>query len=345
MRNVGEQLTTRLIGTVVVIATVAHPGPAVAQDSTVFRAAVERAIEPIQRSLVAYPEKRDCFSCHHQAVPVIALSILKSRGFAIDDDAIQSAVEIGRTDLDGALELYRSGAGQGGGATRAGYALWMLASANEQPDETTRVVAEFLLKRDSTLGYWKSSSRRPPSETSAFTSTAAALRSLDWAKRDFGPAEQVKIDERVARARQWLIDAKPVDTEERVFRLWGLYFAHARKPERDAAARDLLETQREDGGWGQTAYRTTDVYATGSALVALAIAGDISPSDPAYRRGAAWLLKVQRPDGTWHVASWSKPFQPYFESGFPHGPDQFISMAGSSWAAAALGLAADPSAP
>jgi hypothetical protein len=45
------------------------------------------------------------------------------------------------------------------------------------------------------------------------------------------------------------------------------------------------------------------------------------------------------PDGTWLVKSRSHPFQTYFESGFPHGPDQFISVAASGWATAALVLA------
>jgi hypothetical protein len=39
------------------------------------------------------------------------------------------------------------------------------------------------------------------------------------------------------------------------------------------------------------------------------------------------------------VKSPSRPFQPYFESGFPHAPDQFISAVGSGWATAALVLA------
>jgi N-acyl-D-amino-acid deacylase len=33
-------------------------------------------------------------------------------------------------------------------------------------------------------------------------------------------------------------------------------------------------------------------------------------------------------------------FQPYFDSGFPHGFDQWISAAGTSWATLALSLAA-----
>ena len=42
------------------------------------------------------------------------------------------------------------------------------------------------------------------------------------------------------------------------------------------------------------------------------------------------------------MASRSKPFQLYFESGFPYGKDQFIAVAASGWAAAALALALPP---
>jgi hypothetical protein len=39
------------------------------------------------------------------------------------------------------------------------------------------------------------------------------------------------------------------------------------------------------------------------------------------------------------VVSRSKPFQTYFESGYPHGKDQFISIAAAGWSTAALALA------
>jgi hypothetical protein len=46
------------------------------------------------------------------------------------------------------------------------------------------------------------------------------------------------------------------------------------------------------------------------------------------------------PDGSWLVRSRSRPFQTYFETGFPHGKDQWISSAATGWATAALALAA-----
>ena len=69
------------------------------------------------------------------------------------------------------------------------------------------------------------------------------------------------------------------------------------------------------------------------------MAGDVPADDPVYRRGVAYLLRTQLDDGSWHVRSRTIPFQPYYESGFPHGRDQFISCAATGWAATALALA------
>jgi len=53
---------------------------------------------------------------------------------------------------------------------------------------------------------------------------------------------------------------------------------------------------------------------------------------------AGYLIDTQLEDGSWHVATRAKPFQIYFESGFPHDEDQFISIAASGWATLALTL-------
>ena len=97
--------------------------------------------------------------------------------------------------------------------------------------------------------------------------------------------------------------------------------------------------QQRDGGWSQLPGMQTDAYATGQALFALAIAGKMSVVDPVYRKGVDYLLRTQAADGTWHVQTRSIWLQPYFESGFPYGRDQFISTAGTAWAAMALSAA------
>ncbi|MEI9973857.1 MAG: hypothetical protein WDO73_18470 [Ignavibacteriota bacterium] len=67
-------------------------------------------------------------------------------------------------------------------------------------------------------------------------------------------------------------------------------------------------------------------------------------SDAAYQRGVQYLLKTQLEDGSWYVRTRAAGFQPYFDNGFPHGVDQWISAAASGLAATALALATPPAA-
>ena len=68
-------------------------------------------------------------------------------------------------------------------------------------------------------------------------------------------------------------------------------------------------------------------------LVALHEAGDVRTGDPMYQRGVKYLLETQEPDGSWLVHKRAVPLNDYFESGFPHGKFQFISLgrAGRRW--------------
>jgi hypothetical protein len=98
---------------------------------------------------------------------------------------------------------------------------------------------------------------------------------------------------------------------------------------------NLIALQRADGGWGQLPTLQSDAYATGQALMALGASG-LSAKDPVYRRGVTFLLRTQLEDGSWFVRSRAVPIQPYFDSGFPHEHDQFISAAATNWATMAL---------
>ena len=86
----------------------------------------------------------------------------------------------------------------------------------------------------------------------------------------------------------------------------------------------------------------SDAYATGEALFALGSAGRMAASDPVFRNGVDYLLGTQASDGSWHVKSRSIWLQPYLESGFPYGQDQFISTAGTAWATLALTVTGEP---
>ncbi|HXG11040.1 MAG TPA: hypothetical protein VNK04_14875 [Gemmataceae bacterium] len=305
------------------------------------KSAVRRAAVLMQKSGAEYLRHRECFSCHHQGVPILALSTARARGFEVDEEGLQRQVRFTADFLAKNRENYEKGRGQGGQADTAGYALWALEAGGWKPDETTSAVAEYLLLRDKDQDHWRTVSKRPPSEASSFTTTYLALRGL----RVFGiEAQQERIAGRTEQVRRWLRAAPAVDTEDRVFRLWGLKYADADDKEIQAAAQELLRTQRQDGGWTQTDDLESDAYATGSALAALHLAGGLPTSDPAYQRGMTFLIASQLEDGSWLVRSRSRPFQLYFESGFPHGKDQWISSTATAWAVMALALACPPAA-
>jgi ATP/maltotriose-dependent transcriptional regulator MalT len=176
---------------------------------------------------------------------------------------------------------------------------------------------------------------RPPITQSDFAATARAIRVLG---EYFIPAREREFRERTARARTWLKRNKPITTEDFSMRLSGLAWSSASDGELKNAAKGLLVLQRSDGGWGGNPYMKTDAYATAVALFALAESNIISVRDDAYRRGTAYLLSTQFPDGSWHVRSRAIKFQPYFESGFPYGHDQWLSASATAWAVQALAL-------
>jgi len=123
--------------------------------------------------------------------------------------------------------------------------------------------------------------------------------------------------------------------------LLGLVWAGAKRPLRETRIRELKSLQRPDGGWGQTPNLLSDAYATGQVLYALHELGEPA-ADSVIQRGIAFLLRAQAEDGTWYVKSRAMKIQPYFESGFPYGDDQWISQSGTAWAAMALAVTEVP---
>ncbi|MEQ2005413.1 MAG: prenyltransferase/squalene oxidase repeat-containing protein [Limisphaerales bacterium] len=301
-----------------------------------IRAAVEKSLPLLTAGARGSMEKRErCFTCHNQGLPVMALATAQSRGFKIYAEELAKQLKFTADFLDKSRTNYVAGKGQGGQVDTAGYALWALENGGWKPDATTAAVTEYLLRWQKELEHWKPQSRRPPTEQSLFTSTHAALRGL----KTFGtPEQRERIGQRTEQVRAWLVKTKAEDTEDRVFRLRALHVAGAPEADVRQAAKELLDTQRADGGWEQLAGMETDSYATSTALVALHQAGGLATTEEAYRKGLRYLLGKQLPDGSWLVTSRSKPIQSYFESGYPHGTNQFISISAASWATTALAL-------
>ena len=301
-----------------------------------IRHAIATALPLLERSSRGSAEKRKCFTCHSQALPVIALSEARLHGFEVDSSNYERQISHTINHLRKGEENYKEGKGQGGGVDTAGYALWTLEAGQYPADNTVNAVVGFLLNKSMDSAHWQCTSDRPPSESSDFTTTYLAVRALKY----YGSQNDRKIvQQRFKSTLQWLLSADPLTTEDRVFHLRSLSYLGASPESLKRFAEKLELLQNPDGGWGQLESMQSDPYATATALVALARTGQVAPTDSAYCKGLNFLLKQQTEFGSWHVKSRSKPFQKYFETGFPHAQDQFISTTATAWSTIALLLA------
>jgi hypothetical protein len=222
------------------------------------------------------------------------------------------------------------------------YMLAGMAAEKQPANEGTGAMAMVLARQQSPNGAWQWSLPRVPMQSSFFTTTALAVRSL----RAYGPrARAAEIDAQIQRAKAWLLTAPVQTSEDRAFRLLGLQWAGASREEKQNAIEEVRADQRPDGGWSQIPTLQSDAYATGQALYALCVAGGLPTSDPVYQRGAQFLLRTQDEDGSWFVNKRAIPVNNYFNAAFPHGESQYSSFNATCWATMALVQTVDRTVP
>jgi len=310
--------------------------------------AIQGSLPLIQRADANFVPKAACVSCHNNSLAAMAVSSARRSGFQVDEKTAAQQVKANVFGLEKLRDYLHQGffvpVEDTFGPVVVAYMLVGLDAEHYKPDLNTDAVAMYLKSHQTPDGEWPYpvADTRPPLCSGYMGQTALAMRALQlYAPKTDKPA----YDRAVQLAAAWLAKAQPKNNDDRTWRLLGLAWAGKDKDATQKASRELLAAQRADGGWSDIAPMESTSYATGKALVALQTAG-LSVSDAAYQRGVRYLLNTQQEDGSWYVRTRAMAFQPYFDAGFPHGFDQWISAAGTSWATIALSLTApSPAAP
>ena len=306
-----------------------------AGQPTTPRDAVERSMPLLRVASSRMLTDGGCVACHAQPLTAMAAELAVARGWRVEraDAAASQSV----TTLLAAAEGLLQGREGGGSPDTQLYIAMMMAAQNAPPGPATDALVHFLAGKQRPAGNWRGiGATRAPIQDGDFSRTAMGIRTL----AAFGiPARKGEMAKRIERAATWLAKQTPVSTEDRVMQLLGLKWANTNVGLRETRTRQLMAAQRSDGGWAQTPYLASDAYATGEVLYSLRAMG-IPATDPVIQRGTVFLLRTQGQDGSWYVKSRAMKIQPYFESGFPHGHDQWISQTATSWAAMALSLIA-----
>jgi len=294
-------------------------------DAAAIPGAVEKAMGLLEKQSGNFIRTAGCNSCHSQDLPSAAAGFAKSRGLRAPAEIPQlpqSMMPAPERLIDLAIVS----------APSTSWELVDFGMNNVPPDAYTDAAVRLVRMMQRPDGSWSTNqSRRPPMSSGEFQDAAVCI----FAVKHYGRPVDAAADETViAKAVAWLETATPQTMQDRAFQVIALAWA-GRAESAQKAARALVDLQRADGGWSQFAAVETDAYATGQAVYALS-AARIPQDDATYRKGIAYLLKTQAQDGSWHVKTRSIWLQPYFESGFPYGRDQFISTAGTAWASMAL---------
>ncbi len=318
---------------------------AAADRAALIRARLPATLALLQRSSDAFLDngfvrKANCTSCHGQDVPAVAYELARARGFKIDDISLGRQISAQTSRWATRAETARQMTSPMGGApVSISYGLFGLRATGYAADEMTDGMVRYILRTQRIDGSWGDFIRRPPMEDGQLVSTAWVALSV----RDYAPVALAReAADSQARSARWLARQKPVTHNEAVFQVLGLHWSRAPRSELASFAAELARTQRPDGGWAQLSGLESDAWATGIALYALHEAAGMKPAEAVYQRGVAFLLRTQFEDGSWWVRSRSWPFQPHFNSHFPHGKDQWISQGATAWASIALLFALDP---
>jgi hypothetical protein len=303
-------------------------------NSRDVRTSVEKALPLLQKTSPFFWQHTGCISCHHNVLPSMAVTTAHDHGFAVDEVAAKDILKVTTDYVGTRADRMFQGLTPPGGEDTMSYVLFALSEAHFPGNAGTDAGVRYLKMRQSEDGRWTIRAHRPPLESSSIDLTAVTIRVL---QAFAPPGQRAQYAKSIAHAAQWLEGAAAGNTDEAALRILGLVWADAAPVSVAHAAVTLARAQRPDGGWSQLPTLESDAYATGEALVALRATGT-KTTEQVYEKGAAFLLRTQLADGSWLVKSRSEAFQPYFESGFPHGKDQWISAAGTSWAVTALAL-------
>ena len=277
--------------------------------------------------------KLKCASCHHNTLTAMAAGIARQKGIPVIDSFTASRITAMEGDVIGACNpnlinqfLPISFA--------IPYLLLGLDAEKYPANMHTDVSVDYMMGQAKGDGSFLAESGRAPLETGDVHLTAMAIRSIQL----YAPAaKKERVNELVARTRQWLEKKQTDQQQELAFQLLGLQWCGSNVNYKMNIAKKLRAMQNEDGGWSQLPTMKSDAYATGQTLYALYESGMEKPGDAVYQKGLNYLLRTQDQEGAWFVATRSFPIQPFVNSDFPpYDDNQFISATATNWAVMAL---------
>jgi len=288
--------------------------------------AEERALAYLAREVPRWSPENRCYSCHHNGDAARALYAAARLGRPVPARALADTTRWlarpagwDKNGGEGPFSDKKLARLQFAAALAAAHEAG-LAGDPRALTEAGRLVAEQQEKD----GSW----RVVPAGTLGSPTTHGTALATSLARETLRRAGPARHKEAIARADGWLRRA-PVETVlDAAAVLLGL--GTAEDPPAAAQRRRCLERVRNGeargGGWGPHVSSPPEVFDTALVLLALAAQGRTDAEARAWRkRGRAYLLSAQQPDGSW--AETTRP---------PGGDSYAQRLSTTAWATLAL---------
>ena len=271
---------------------------ALALATTAFPSPEGRALAYLAREVPRWSAENKCYSCHNNGDAARALYAAVRRAEPVPAEALADT-----TRWLGQPERWDRNGGNPGYSDK-GLARIQFAAALVAAMEAGRISDPKPLARAADLvaqGQQKNGSWRVDAEgTVGSPTTYGTFLATYQAHRILQKADPGQYRAAIARANRYLqetpaltvLDAAAVllavdEEDEAAGRLRESYLALLRKAE------------AEKGGWGPYVNSPPEPFDTAVVLLALSRLSERAPVEPLVRRGRAYLVATQRPDGHW----------------------------------------------
>jgi hypothetical protein len=284
-----------------------------------------RAVAYLSREVPRWSAENSCYSCHNNGDAARALYAAVRLSRPVPERALaDTTLWLSRP------ERWDHNGGEGP-ATDKGLAHIQFAAALAaaqgagllQDRKPLTRAADLVARGQEADGSWTVGA---PGTTGAPATYGTCLATA-LARRTLETADPARFREARACADRWLRGARVTTVLDAAGVLFGLEGAD--DPEARSQRRRCLELirkgQGEDGGWGPYVTSASEPFDTAVVLLALVPLKEQPDCRPLLRRGRAYLLAGQRPDGSWP------------ETTRPAGADSYAErLSTTGWATLAL---------
>jgi hypothetical protein len=194
------------------------------KDFAEFGESGRKGLEILKRGVANYPKHRDCFSCHHQALPLFAIRMGDAvQGQSENRESMDRIEQFSKASLGRDLAAVSDSEDFDGRGLTLGYAMWTMDLGSGEMGSLKQGLLRKGIATQQPGGFWRIHSHRPPASSSDLIATALVVSSLvnHMDDSDLTELDRVAMRESIFRAMVWYVrHEEPKSTEDRCGLLW-----------------------------------------------------------------------------------------------------------------------------